>query len=147
MRIIYADSGEAIKGLQNSLDNIIAALKLHLINIVNWACTLTYLCSTRLPVLTLSLWEQSVKDKTEIPSWEDFDNFLTARNETLKSFSDFRSSVIDSHQNSSGSRAVKSHQTNVSIPSCKLCPRQQHTIRNCSKFLKIKFRTATWAVF
>ena len=119
-----------MKGLQNSIDNAISALKLHSIDIANWDCILIYQCSTRLSQLTLSLWEDSVKYKTEIPNWEDFDNFIRERYQTLETVSDFRSSVIDSHQNSSGSRAIKLHQTSVAIPSSKLCPRQQHRIRN-----------------
>ena len=137
---VSTESGDAIKTLQNAINNSISALKIHEINISNWDCIFIYLCSTRLPELTLSLWEQSVRDKTEIPKWEDFDAFLIGRYRTLETISDFRSSESGSKNFTSATshpRSVKSHQTNVTMPTCKLCPNQQHTIRNCPKFLQM----------
>ena len=136
LKPISEESGSAIKGLQSEVNNSISALKLHKIDISNWDCILIYICSTRLPELTLSLWEQSVKTKTEIPSWEDFDTFLTARYQTLETVSDFKSS--NSYSKPSTSKSVKTFQTKISNPDCKLCPNQQHTIRNCPKFLRMK---------
>ena len=135
LKQISEESGSAIKKLQSEVNNSISALKLHDIDISNWDCILIYICSTRLPELTLSLWEQSVKSKTEIPSWEDFDAYLTARYQTLETVSDFKSTT--SYSKASTSKPVKSFQTKISTPDCKLCPNQQHTIRNCPKFLRM----------
>ena len=92
---IHTESGEAIKRLQNAINNSISALKIHDIDVTNWDCILIFLCSTRLPKLTLSLWEQSVRSKTEIPRSEDFSTFLTGRYQTLEKVSDFRTTILD----------------------------------------------------
>ena len=60
---ISTESGEAIKGLQNTINNSISALKLHKVDVTNWDCILFYLCSTRLPMFTLSLWEYPGLDR------------------------------------------------------------------------------------
>ena len=136
---ICTESGEAIKRLQNAINNSISALKIHDIDVTNWDCILIFLCSTRLPELTLSLWEQSVRSKTELPRWEDFNTFLTGRYQTLETVSDFRTTILDPMINSNSASPSlepnsKSYHTK---PPCKLCPRQHHTIRNCPKFLNM----------
>jgi len=35
----------------------------------NWDCLLMYMCSSKLPKLTVSFWEQSLHNKAEIPTW------------------------------------------------------------------------------
>ena len=98
-----------------------------------------FLCSMRLPELTLSLWEESMRNKTEIPRWEDFDTFLTGRYQTLETVSDFRSSHLDPmipfiSASTNSKPNSESYQTK---PIWKLCPRQHHTIRNCPTFLSM----------
>ena len=141
--VIAAESGDSIKKLQSSVNNAISALRMHNVDVSNWDCILIYLCSIRLPELTLSMWEQSVKNRKEIPAWTDFDDFLTSRYETLETVSDLRSSSNDHFKrnaDSSNFKDVKSHQTNISNACCQLCPTEQHTIRKCPKFEKMKIQ-------
>lgn len=142
--VISSESGEGIKRLQRAVNDSISALTLHEVDVSNWDCILIFLCSTRLPTLTLSLWEQSVKEKNELPSWEDFDMFLTSRYQTLETVSDIKASTSSqAKRHFEDQRNLKAHQTNISFPDCKLCPHQQHTIRNCPKFLKMNISDRT----
>ena len=126
--VISTESGETIKELQNVINYSLSALKLHTINVSNWGCILIFLCSVRLTEQTLCFWEQSVRDKTEIPRWEDFEYFLTTRFHTLETISDFRTNSLP----------IMTNQTNVSLPPCKLCPMQYHRPPKCPKFLRMK---------
>ncbi|XP_073814290.1 uncharacterized protein [Musca autumnalis] len=54
------ESAGEIKRLQRDVNNCITALKLHQINIDSWDPIFVFLCSTKLPTNTLSLWEQTV---------------------------------------------------------------------------------------
>jgi len=45
---------------------------------------LIYMCSSKLPKLTLSLWEQSLRSEAEIPTWQELNAFLTERHLTLE---------------------------------------------------------------
>jgi len=67
--------------------------KLSGIETENWDCLLVYMCSPKLPKLTMSLWEQSLHNKAEIPSWQELISFLTERHRTLEAINDVRPSV------------------------------------------------------
>ncbi|XP_075162446.1 uncharacterized protein LOC142235098 [Haematobia irritans] len=86
---VKSESAQDIKRLQREINNCITSLKLHDICIESWDPIFVFLCSTRLPVTTLSLWEQTIKDKTEISKWKDLDYFLTARFQSLETVFDF----------------------------------------------------------
>jgi len=49
----------------------------------SWDCLLVYMCSSKLSKLTLSLREQSLHNKAEIPMWQELNAFLTERRRTL----------------------------------------------------------------
>ena len=128
-------SGSAIKKIQSDINNSLSALRMYNVDISNWDCILIYLCSARLPTLTLSLWEQSSEDKTGVSAWEDFYKFLTSRYQTLETVSDIKSSShneVHFH-----SKNIKAYQTKVNNPVRQLCPNEQHTIRSCVQFLKM----------
>ena len=91
MLTVKSESADGIKRLQRDINNCISAFHLHEIDISNWDPILVYLCSTKLPELTLSLWEQTVSNKTKIPKWKDLDTFLTSRFQSLETVSDIRS--------------------------------------------------------
>ena len=114
-----------IKKLQRSINNCITTLELYKIDIQNWDAILIYLCSSRLPDLSLSLWEQSIVDKTKIPKWKELDTFLTSRFQTLESMNDLKVSTKRESNNS------KDFSVN-----CDLC-NQAHHLRFCSKFLQL----------
>jgi len=62
---IAQDSGAALKELQRTFQGCLTFLKFSGVNMENWDPILVYMCSTKLPKLTLSLWEQSIQNKAE----------------------------------------------------------------------------------
>ncbi|XP_059221574.1 uncharacterized protein LOC131996139 [Stomoxys calcitrans] len=142
---ISVESGDSIKEIQNSINSIISALKLYQIEIQSWDPIFVYLCSTRLPENTLSLWEQSVNNKTECPSWKDLDSFLTSRYQTLETVRNLSDQPSTSKSSEppkvnvklSGQKRVNSYQNSLALPPCKLCPDVSHTIRVCPKFISM----------
>jgi len=79
---------------------------------------LLYICSSKLPNLTLSFWEQSLHNKTEIPTWLELNAFLTERHRSLEATDDFRPSGSSQSQpkasaSSAASRRINSCETRV----------------------------------
>ncbi|KAH8373701.1 hypothetical protein KR200_000576, partial [Drosophila serrata] len=64
--------------------------EMSLIQVEAWDCILVYMVSFKLPNITLSLWEQSIHNKAEIPTWRELDAFLTERHRTLEAIDDVR---------------------------------------------------------
>ena len=52
---ISTESAEGIKTLQNSVNNSISALQFQKVDVTNWDWIFIYLCSIRLPEITLSM--------------------------------------------------------------------------------------------
>lgn len=99
-------------------------------------------CCQRLPNLTISLWEQSLAGKKNLPTWNDLDAFLRTRITTLEAIAETRGlSKSGSSANTSNSFKIHlSHQTppkskaSETSKTCPLCPREKHGIRGCKKF-------------
>jgi len=83
MQSIAQESEAALKELQRTKQGYLTSLQFSGVNFENWDPILVYMCSTKLPKLTLSLWEQSIQNKAEIPEWLELDSFLK---ETVDSF-------------------------------------------------------------
>lgn len=141
------ESSNSIKELQSSINSVISALRLYDVDIGSWDPIFVYLCSTRLSTTTLALWEQSLQNKTESPTWCELDTFLTSRFQTLETVCDLSSpSVTGNSANepktvskSSAPKRVNSYQNSVAPPACKLCPNEHHTIRLCPKFVSMVY--------
>lgn len=102
-----------------------------------------YVCSNHLPNSTLTLWEQSLVEKSVIPKWSQLDSFLTSRYRTLESVSEMKSKIRANHSKSeakskSKGNVMSAFQTNVSQHKCRLCPTDSHIIRKCPRFLSMK---------
>jgi len=100
---VNSESGAAIKDLQITIQECLTALEHSEISTSSpfADCILLFPCSTKLPKLTLSLWEQSLSDKSEIPAWQDLSNFLNERYRTLEAIEDVK--PVSNPQNSSSS--------------------------------------------
>ncbi|KMQ82157.1 gag-pol polyprotein precursor, partial [Lasius niger] len=85
---IPQEFGAALKVMQSTVQGCLTALELSGINTENWDCLLVYLCSSKLPKITLSLWEQSLHKKADIPTWGELNTFLTERHRTLEAIDD-----------------------------------------------------------
>ncbi|XP_052858246.1 uncharacterized protein LOC128266018 [Drosophila gunungcola] len=144
LQSISQESGAALKELQTTIQGCLNALELSGILITDWDCILVYMCSSKLPKLTLSLWEQSLHDKAAIPKWVDLNTFLTERHRTLEAIDDVRPSGSSHSQskatNANGSLSrINSYETKV-VPKprrCDLCSRESHPIRTCPRFLQM----------
>ncbi|KAH8337599.1 hypothetical protein KR074_008458, partial [Drosophila pseudoananassae] len=92
LQAISQESGVALKELQATIQSCLTALAMSAINVEAWDCLLMFMISSKLPKVTLSMWEQSVHNKAEIPTWKELDNFLTERHRTLEAIDDVRPS-------------------------------------------------------
>ncbi|XP_075151122.1 uncharacterized protein LOC142225231 [Haematobia irritans] len=135
---VKSEAALEIKRLQREINNVMNALRSHNIDIGSWDPIFVFLCSTKLPVDTLSLWEHSVKDKTEISKWSDLDDFLTARFQSLETVFDLTrvTNVEDVAQNPRFARKVKAYSGKVNKITCHVCS-QDHYLKTCSKFLEM----------
>ncbi|XP_046865643.1 uncharacterized protein LOC124459905 [Drosophila willistoni] len=81
---ISHESGKALQDHQNTLQASIRAFERCGLPVTTWGGMFVFFCSIKLPKNTLSLWEQSLGDKTAIPEWQMMDDFLTERFLTLE---------------------------------------------------------------
>ncbi|XP_030381350.1 uncharacterized protein LOC115629140 isoform X2 [Scaptodrosophila lebanonensis] len=116
------ESVSALKELQSTIQGCLTTLEHCSISTENWDCLLVFLCSSKLPRLTLSLWEHSLQSKTDIPTWREMNTFLIHRYQTLEAIEFFQ----------------PSHEAKVGIKAqtCKLCSKETHPIRFCPRFLQ-----------
>ena len=73
-----------IKRIQSTVSDCLAILKAHDIKVDQWDPILIHLCSTKLPVETLTLWEQSLESHSELPKWSQMEEFLKNRHQVLE---------------------------------------------------------------
>ncbi|XP_075150976.1 uncharacterized protein LOC142225089 [Haematobia irritans] len=138
---IQAESGASLKRLQRDINACISMLKLYDIDVDSWGPIFVHICSARLPDVTLTLWEQTLEDKTVIPEWSSLDSFLTNRHRTLESVSEIRTKGPSTSNPNSGDktntkpRNVKAFQHQVNAPKCRLCLTEEHFLRKCPNFL------------
>lgn len=142
------ESAAEIKRLQREINNCMAILKLHNIDIDSWDPIFVFQCSSRLSETSLNIWEQSVKNKTEVPKWSELDNFLTDRFHALESVSDIittnnisidKSNVNGINQINPKNKQFKAHHIKVDSYQCKLC-KENHKISSCKKFLSMDYK-------
>ncbi|KAH8357401.1 hypothetical protein KR084_000230, partial [Drosophila pseudotakahashii] len=148
---VTQESGSALKELQSTIQGCLTALEMSGIQVETWDCLLVYMCLSKLYKLTLSLWEQSLYNKAEIPTRHELNVFLTERHRTLEAIDDVRPSGSSQTQprastSNSASRRINSYETRVAPRQprgCDLCNRENHPIRcedslqrTCAQFLR-----------
>lgn len=87
---IDIESCDEIKNIQRSINSCISALKSYKVDINSWDPIFIHICANRLPEITLSIWEQSITNRTELQKWSQMDNFLTNRYQTLECVSEVK---------------------------------------------------------
>ncbi|XP_070142289.1 uncharacterized protein [Drosophila kikkawai] len=145
---IFHESGHALKLLQSTIQGCLTALAHSHISTDNWDCLLVFLCASKLPKVTLPLWEQSLTSKSDIPAWEDMNTFLSERYRTLEAIEDmkptqavpkkfhiFETNVStkqrgSSHPTQSSSSSSSSHPTQSSRPSSPYASASTLTMQN-----------------
>ncbi|XP_073811802.1 uncharacterized protein [Musca autumnalis] len=86
------ETAGCLKKLQRDVTNCISVLELYKVDVKSWDPIFVYQCSSKMPKLTLSLWEQSLENKTELPHWDELNKFLTDRFQALESIADITAS-------------------------------------------------------
>ncbi|XP_075163105.1 uncharacterized protein LOC142235730 [Haematobia irritans] len=129
------ESASGLKQLHRDITNCISVLRLYDIDVKSWDPIFVFQCSSKLPRLTLSLWEQSIERKTELPKWDDLSKFLTERFHTLESVIDMigDSSHRQKYNNADKAKQLKVHHTKINIR-CMLC-KGNHVLKSCPKFV------------
>nr|XP_041633547.1 uncharacterized protein LOC121503301 [Drosophila kikkawai] len=128
--------------LESTIQGCLTALQLARVETTNWDCLLVFLCSSKLPKLTLALWEQSLLSKSEIPLWAEFQAFLKDRHRTLEAIEEFKPNAsVQSRalwaDNSSRSIQTFVNRVTVNPQSCKLCAQENYPIRVYPLFLRM----------
>ncbi|XP_043861816.1 uncharacterized protein LOC122756427 [Drosophila santomea] len=129
---ISQESGHALKELQSTIQGCLKALAHSQVSTENWDCLLVFLCASKLPKQTLSLWEQSLTAKSEIPAWEEMNAFLSERYRTLEAIEDMKPTQAVP-------KRLQSFETKVSTKQkgCDLCSKENHPVRLCPRFLQM----------
>ncbi|XP_051864162.1 uncharacterized protein LOC127566222 [Drosophila albomicans] len=136
---VTQESGAAIKELQSTIQRCLTALEHSDISVCSPVanCILVFLCSSKLPKLTLSLWEQSLVDKAKIPAWQDMSTFLNERCRTLEAIEDVKQNANPQNATAVPSRPQNSKRVNSfearvtpKGKSCDLCSKENHPVRN-----------------
>ncbi|XP_070075760.1 uncharacterized protein [Drosophila takahashii] len=127
--------------LQSTIQGCLTALAHSKISTENWDCLLVYLCASKLPRLTLSLWEQSLTSKSDVPTWDEMNAFLSDRYRTLEAIEDMKQSLggPSTSKNSQVTKKLNSFEAKVSVKpkSCDLCSKETHPVRLCPRFIQM----------
>lgn len=133
LRVIASESSESLQKIQSTINDCLAALKAQDISTKDWDPILVYLCSTKLPHETLSLWEQSLKSHKELPKWADMDMFLSNRYEVVERLDSIHGARFGSKKNPE----TNSFNTEGVLQSyCKLCDKN-HFLKSCQRFREL----------
>jgi len=115
-----SESGVALKELQSTIQGCLVAFRHSSISTESRDCVLVFLCSSKLPKLTLSLWEQSLFDKSEIPKWEETNKLLSKRYRTLEAIEDIKPSTSTYFKSTPTARNLHAFDTKVNAKHKKL---------------------------
>lgn len=129
---IASESSESLQAIQATINDSLASLKAQNISILDWDPIIVYICSTKLPHETLSLWEQSLKSHRNLPTWEQMDTFLSNRYEVVERLNSIQGTRTNS-RNKNNSEVNTFNTESLPQPSCKLCD-TNHALKNCPQF-------------
>ncbi|XP_037818450.1 uncharacterized protein LOC119608194 [Lucilia sericata] len=145
---ISKETSNNIRSIQRTINDCVTNLSLLQIDTDNWDIIFIYICSTCLPEVTLSLWEQSLPNSKDLPTWKQMDAFLTSRFQTLESVADIRTTFSTPNQSdnfrplnsrNTGQKKLKSYRTSISNnknDKCSICS-DVHPLRLCPSFLRM----------
>ncbi|XP_061389843.1 uncharacterized protein LOC133325030 [Musca vetustissima] len=138
--VLEVETSSGLKQIQRGINGCLSAMSIYDVRTDNWDPFLVFICLQRLPKITQTLWEQSVKDKSSVSLWEDLDRFLTERIQTLMCLHGMRGndSVKKSNVNKFQTHVSQTRPYRNSPPSpkneCILCPQQSHQLFECPRF-------------
>lgn len=125
---IHSESATDLRELLNTVNGCVTALEQCEVSAAELLdCWMVFLTSTKLPREILMLWEESLADPTEIPSWEAMSEFLFRRYLALE----MRELYNPSSSKQANAKIRKRSRT------CDLCCKKYHPVRKCRRFLQI----------
>lgn len=139
---VTTETSSAIRFLQREINGCLSVLQVMNVSTESWDPLLVNICSRNLTATTRSLWEASIVNQKEIPTWKDFDAFLTRRFHTLEALVEHdpkKSASTPAYRPNprhSGHNATRAFQNSVesSGNTCKMCNSNAHALRRCPKF-------------
>ncbi|XP_073836370.1 uncharacterized protein [Musca autumnalis] len=139
-----------LKTIQRGINGCLAAMTVYDVITDHWDPIVVCICLQRLPKLTLTLWEQSLKNKSSLPSWKDLEAFLIERIQTLTCIQNLygyqvTKKVVSSRSSNKVLSVHKSNDvshprsTNLLTSTCPICSGHSHVLRLCPQFIKLSF--------
>ncbi|XP_075163362.1 uncharacterized protein LOC142235997 [Haematobia irritans] len=155
---VSVHSSSSLKLLQRTVTGCLQTLKTLDIITTSWDPILIYLCSQKLPRNYLEDFEKNLDDSSQMPSWRNFDDFLTQKFKTLESVGNVQPSTSKSNSKpqektyNPKDRRIHTFQTKIeektkmrpnskktpqplTTVTCQLC-KESHTLGKCPKFLE-----------
>ncbi|XP_058976757.1 uncharacterized protein LOC131801808 [Musca domestica] len=145
--VLYSETSSGLKTIQRGINGFLTSMAIYDVKTEKWDPFIVFLCLQRLPKITQTLWEQSVKDKSSLSSWKDLDAFLTERIRTLMCLHDMRGT---DQSKRFCNRQVQAHHSHINVlgsPSspraskslnCVICRNQRHKLYDCPRFKSLK---------
>ncbi|XP_059221576.1 uncharacterized protein LOC131996143 [Stomoxys calcitrans] len=135
LKQIPSESSEALQEIQATINDCLAALNAQKISTADWDPILVFLCSTKLPHETLSLWEQSLKSHRDLPNWDQMDTFLSNRYEVVERLNSIQGAKKGNSRKQDSDIHAFNTESKAQFP-CKIC-NSNHSLRSCQEFLKM----------
>ncbi|XP_055920880.1 uncharacterized protein LOC129952352 [Eupeodes corollae] len=138
--VIHEENSKGIRELLDNSTKILHALTNLGLPVQHWDAIIIFMLLKKLPSTVQTKWEATLGTKKEIPTYKEFSDFLETRFRTLE--------MVDEQQNvKSTSTHKKPLKTVFHVNaetanfSCKLCHKGAHSLRTCTKFLKMDVNT------
>ncbi|XP_065356268.1 uncharacterized protein LOC135950663 [Calliphora vicina] len=144
------ETSNDINRIRTTICDCLAMLIGHGIRVDQWDPILVYLCSSKLPIQTITAWEESLESDSEMPSWIQMDNFLKSRHRVVERIERAREQIHvneSSHKsdskpgtsrNNTGKNSIQRSGSN-NQNSCRLC-NENHNLRICKRFSDFNVR-------
>ncbi|XP_059220655.1 uncharacterized protein LOC131995716 [Stomoxys calcitrans] len=137
------EDSESLQKIHSTVNDCLCTLNSLEVKVDSWDPILIYLISTKLPEVTISQWEQSLRSHRELPTWTQMDTFLVNRFEVVERISSFKSTKerqsLPEHSTSRSSIKIQTYASQESLTPCLLCE-ECHSIRICPEFRKFSIQ-------
>lgn len=130
---ITSESATSLKNLLDVANECLVSLNNMGINTIEWDPIIIHLLTQKLPFESHKVWEESLGDCTDVPTWKQFKSFLESRFRTLEAISGSK----PKQSNIKSENKQNIHTFYSASNSCTFCKNKaKHSIRSCAKFLK-----------
>lgn len=133
------DNSSGIKQLLDTMKESLISLHSLGVDTTSWDCIIIYLMVKRLTTETHQLWEESQHGAQDLPTMDQFKEFLESRYRTLevinsdRKFSTKESNASSSRVNKKQSFHAATSAQSSNLYTCVLC-KAKHSIRECEQF-------------